>query len=187
MIRNFGGVTGLVSQPTGLDLGVGGGSNIKSSQRGELTLGALTTTTDVTISTVDLTKSIVKISVQSPNNVNLNQWTCYATLTSPTNLQFVIPTASGTTGLVSWEVIEFNNVKSLQSGLTSMTSLTMNVTISAVNLNKSILFFSNNSNATLIATHYFTLEGLLTASTNIKFSTLFANVITAKWYVIEFN
>ncbi len=163
-----------------------GGSNIKSIQRGTITLSG--TSTNVTISPIDISKSIVLISIEGANIDNAFRVLVSGRLTSSTNLLLTVgnidypPT-------VSWQVIEFNNVKSLQRGYTSINSDIQTVTISSVNTSKSFLVTSKD--ATLFDTANFGLwfsSAALTNSTTITFSQLFSNKPgNVAWEVIEFN
>lgn len=184
MIRNFGGVTGVTNQPTGLDIGVGGGSNVKSIQRGVTTFSAITT--NATIASIDLTKSIVKISFV-PLNSNGQFGIVKAKLTSSTNLELKQIAFTQAT-VVYWEVIEFNNVKSLQTGMISLTATTNTVTIAAVNTSKCIVFCSWDSNdvsgANIKQGH---CSYGLTSSTVLTVNQSDTVLHEIEWQVIEFN
>ena len=156
----------------------GGGSNVKRIQRGENTLTL--TTTDIAISAVDLTKSVVMVSLFSPSTSPANSLVG-AEITSPTNLRLNLNTA-GASPKVSWQVIEYNNVKSKQSGTTAIPSTNTNQSISAVNLSKSILIVSFRSTSTATSGHNNNAE--LTTSTNINFEINDATP-TGYWQVIE--
>lgn len=163
----------------------GGGSNIKSIQRGTVTMNAVTK--DITISAVDLSKSIVQLTVKSAGSAGADCIT--GELTSATNLKL----ASGTTGsgnsVVEWTVIEFNNVKSLQSGTTTQTTTTpVTVTISSVDLTKSILFFTFNTTTFGPTSNAMPMSGKFTNNTTLSFANYdTTGTKTIKWQVIEFN
>lgn len=131
-----------------------GGSNIKSIQRGVLRLDGASGSETVTITAVDLTKAVVKISYNGMSY----------TFTDST--QAVLPSAeitSSTTVVISrgidsgdmwipWEVIEFNNVKSLQKGTAVALAYdsfygfdVQSVGIATVDPLKSIVFFNYKS------------------------------------------
>lgn len=160
------------------------GTNIKSIQRGTLNFSGTTTTT-VTISNVDITKSIVIVNISPVNGGFDNSMTCNAQITASNTITF--NRNSATTGaVVNWQVIEYFNVKSLQSGLKNTTLTSDTQTISAVNTNKSIVFASwdsDNANASnIILVSY-----VLTNSTTITFTQRNANTRNIIWYVVEFN
>ena len=89
----------------------GGGSNIKSIQRGTLTL--TTTSADVTISEISENSSIVKIyNKPKTNKVDIQaRNACIKTkITSSTNINFAKNT-SGNDVDIFWEAIEFKKYK----------------------------------------------------------------------------
>lgn len=190
MIRKFGGAIGVDSQPLGLDIGLSG-SNIKSIQRGSFVYSNKTTF-NVTISSVDMSKSIVIVSTDSRTG-SAGKNSVVGNLTTSTNINFSTYYADASfNNYVSWQVIEFNNVKSLQRGTQALitTDTTKNITISAVNDLKSIVFASvrtdDNSN------NYSSENSIcaeITTTTNILFTRYnpFATNATIYWQVIEFN
>lgn len=166
-----------------------GGSNIKSTQRGVASYTGRTIL-DITISSVDLTKSIVKVS-QIHGFDTAAKVMIKAELTSPTNLQLTTVTADGgaSTITIDWEVIEFNNVKSLQRGsVSSSTTSETVVTISAIDPNKSIIFFSyKHTNAVSTdVSQTFLSAGRIINSTSIGLWNKKAGA-DFHWQVIEFN
>ena len=167
-----------------IEHGIGvGGNNVKSVQRGNTKIGRVSTL-NIAISEVDLTKAIVKISPMAySGNSNL---TCVkAVLTSSTNLQLTIDTAAGSNvgeSQLSWEVIEFNNVKSLQKGLKSVTGLNNPQAISEVDPTKSILFYSYSTKRSQETN----VNGYLNSSTQLMFSAWGSEIHSVAWQVIEF-
>ena len=110
IIRPFGGVKGISMQPIGLDLGLGA-SNIKSLQRGNHTIGT------VTINAVDVTKTLVRTPANGGYiyaSGGSNSGCPYITLTNSTTITLG-DAVNGNS--IDWEAIEFQNIKSLQSGL----------------------------------------------------------------------
>lgn len=179
MIRNYGGAVGLASQPMGLDLGFGCNS-IKSIQRGIIDVTSVST--NIAISTVDLTKSIVRIVNETQLVTKYGD--TMGSLTAPTNLNLSF-NAYMAHNLIKWEVIEFNNVKSLQSGtyILTVSGVEQIVPISTVNPLKSLLFFSettDDTSANAIAL------GRIVSAASIGFKSMPVNKYI-KWQVIEFN
>lgn len=163
-------------------------SNIKSRQSGTVGLSASTQT--VTIAAVDLTKAIVRISVQTPWN-SYPDASYYATsgvLTNATTLTIAVYGGSGDSLNAVWEVIEFNGVKSLQSGSWAISASSQALTISSVNTSKSMIFYSFAASANVgsnyIASILTTL--VLTSSTSLTFSQQNATPYIVKWYLVEF-
>jgi hypothetical protein len=159
-----------------------GGSNIKSVQRGIVTISVLNT--NVTITTVDLSKSVLKFTsraVQSP--LDPSRIGVRGKLSSQTNINFTTESSSPGTQ-VYWEVVEFNNVKSIQRG--DVSNLASNAqTISTVNQQKSIIFHSNTlKTTTQDASLVFTASNI-TNSTQINLFSI--PNCDWHWQVIEFN
>lgn len=167
-----------------IEHGIGvGGNNVKSVQRGNTKIGRVSTL-NIAISEVDLTKAIVKISPMAYSGP-AEYSNVRATLTSSTNLELNIYNAVGSDvgeSQLSWEVIEFNNVKSLQKGLKSVTGLNNPQAISEVDPIKSILFYSY-STSRMQTTN---VNGYLNSSTQLMFSAWGAEAHSVAWQVIEF-
>lgn len=80
-------------------IGAGAGSVIKSIQRGS---GSATSSTNVTITAVDLNKSTNNVWTAS------SQWKGGGgSLSSGTNLAIGLPYAGGYTNIYYWEVVEY--------------------------------------------------------------------------------
>lgn len=147
-------------------------SSLKSKQSGIVSLSATDTFIDVNISAVNISKSILDVSC-SPGNSNE---TTHATMavkiefinTNTIRLTRAKASTSTSNIIVSWIVYEFNNVKSLQRGSKTLAATTYNdVSISAVNINKSMIFISytDTMNATIQSsyiTRYFGSSSLIT-------------------------
>ena len=120
-------------------------SNIKSIQRGTV---SMTTNTSVTISSIILTDSIVLLSVTDGGSKSFTLSSdITGILTGQTTLS--LTRGAGTqTLMVQWQVIEFKNVKSLQSG--SITNFSGSIAISSINTLKSfcLINFYNTSSIT---------------------------------------
>ena len=139
MTRLFGS-SGITNQPTGLDIGVGG-SSIKSIQRGSVAISS-TSVINVPITSVDLTKSIVLFTHQVPTSTtDVSNTFVTAELTTSTNIAFTRG-GTGNGGTIKWEVIEYNNVKSVQSGSYLSTLASETKTITSVNTSKSTSILS---------------------------------------------
>lgn len=148
MIRKFGGTTGVDSQPDGVDIGFGGGSNIKSIQRGYFSMSA--SSQNVTISEIDLNSSILFVMARYFTNTfsldsTVSQMAVMGNILNATTINFQ-KIGSGTSINVTWQVIEFKNVKSVQKGFSDFARDGINeygnVTISAIDTAKSIIVSS---------------------------------------------
>ena len=167
----------------------GTAGNIKSIQRGSYALSSTSGT--VSITAVNLSQAIVKISYYpgAGQTGNANAANITATLTSTTQVTFNKVVGTGSVE-IDWEVIEFDNVKSLQTGSVDLNSVaSVNVSITSVNTSKSILFFSFTNNMNTAVASYWFLKGKIASATQLTFAMTAANSpsIVASWQVIEFN
>lgn len=163
----------------------GGGSNIKSIQRG--TYAYVGTSKDITINSVDINKSIVLLSFQGDGANQASYSLVLGKLTSSTILN-LSSISSGGTFNVTWQVIEFDNIKSLQKGEVIQTNgVAAQVTISAVDVSKSIIFcsFKNSSTSTIIPAGR--AEYSILNNTTIQFLNGTTGTKTFYWYVVEFK
>lgn len=156
----------------------GGGSNIKSIQRGNTVVTALTG--DITISTVDLNKSIIKLrpdggSTSASPGTNFT----WSVVFLNANTIRITRTANSSHTTVYWEVIEYINVKSKQTGSRTGSGT---VAVSSINPNKSILEISwNSTNADYTALN----SGYeITNATTLTIAGLSLNA--CQWQLIEF-
>lgn len=157
-----------------------GGSNIKSIQRGTVA----NTSATVSITEVDLSKSIVMVSAHTTTRI-----------TTATNLQVSAKFNSsteinlnrvGTDGIVSasWVVIEFKNVKSLQRGSTTLTGNVINQGITTVVLAKAVAFVSHRTTGNAPAN---SLVGHILTADNLQFKRYDDGTCYSEWQIIEFS
>lgn len=165
---------------------VSSGNVTKSIQRG---VGTLTTgtTLDVTISAIDVTKSVATITHANASNYASDTLVAIEILNS-TTIRIYINTSPSNLVYFAWQVIEFNNVKSLQKGNNIIDSYQAEktVTISSIDANKSLLFFSFDCS---VASSQFSLahcRGCISNSTTLSFLG-YGNGYKCYWQVIEFN
>ena len=167
----------------------GGGSNIKSIQRGTTSIAAYTSNTDITIQTVDTSKAIVKAYFVFGATTTVRDTIVACKFINSTTIRF--ERASNGTPLIqyiAYEVIEFNNVKSKQIGETLVDAKPKIVSISSINTAKSIVIASWKADAaanSIDLTH---------AAAHILDSTQFeltfsrgTSIATVYWQIIEFN
>ncbi len=179
---------------------IGTFSNIKSIQRGTVQInngGASPYTLSTTISSVDLDCSIVKIYVKSPSDDSYDRCdrcSVKVYIDASTTLKFYLDEATvssgGYTPYIAWEVIEFNNVKSLQKGTCSYTSSGSytDVTVSNFTTSKAILFFSFSSTSTSDELTDYMTAGYITDGTTVTFyGNSGAGTKSIYYYLIEFN
>lgn len=116
-----------------------GGGAIKSIQRGSLTFSSVDMYRDITINPVDFNKSVAIVTCRPGNHMTAPKGMVNPQLLSGTLLR-ILKGDNGETLDVSWTVIEFDNVKSLQRGNADVTPTNNNITINPVDLDKVLLF-----------------------------------------------
>lgn len=169
----------------GFDL-LGGGIKNVITGIGSLSTGVSTIT--VNISEIDMSKSIVIISLFGGTDVPAYN-SARAKIISNTSIQITrFSGASGTLGF-AYQVIEFSSIKSLQRGTSAISDGVGGATITAVNMAKSILIFSHSyDNTSHTASRTKNLRGRLYSSTGISFDMDYnTGVGTVEWQVVEFN
>ncbi|WP_294742017.1 hypothetical protein [uncultured Exiguobacterium sp.] len=165
------------------------GKTVKSIQRGSIAPFNNTTVTTVTvpITAVDFSKSIIRISY-NPVGTSGNTAAVYARLLETGN-SFNLERYASTSVMsqtIYWEVIEFENVKSKQSGFNGVSSGA--ATISAVDTSKCLLYFSqlniNSANTGFLASE-FSSAVYLSNSTTLNF--IGSSTSLVGWQIIEFK
>jgi len=109
-------------------------SHVQSLQRGVVTLDSDNTTTDVTISTVTLTRAWLKCTVRSPSADPQGYQLAYF-LSSSTNIQMRLSTMTTASVVVEWEVCEFTSASGITVQRGTWTTET-SITISAVTVSQ---------------------------------------------------
>lgn len=165
----------------------GGGSNIKSIQRGTASFTGSETSITVTLVTpIDTNKSLAYALVVAENTSYTD---CVdVDITNGTTLTFTRTAANTAVQTVTWRVEEYNNVKSMQSGTFIPVNASDNVTITAVNMDKAILAVSWKTTANFAGSVYYLCRYSLTSSTNINFVE-YNSVQTTfrlRWRLLEF-
>lgn len=168
-------------------------SSIKSRQSGTSTY--LTQNNTIPISPVDLKRSIVRISYTISAAASAVEFFLMARFTSNSQISIECDstTNNSATKVVTWEVIEFNNVKSLQSGQVVNTGTgginTATAPISPVNTAKCSLFFSLRSTCGATTLPFGLARGEVINSTTLGFTVnnnVSAAVATFQYYLVEF-
>lgn len=168
--------------------GEGGGSNVKSIQRGVASFPSGNYSVDVTIASVDLSVAIVTMSQKAIND-GLRSMKLSAQILNATTIRFtrLLTTAVGAFDF-AWEVTEYNNVKSLQKGIIeTMASLLQNVNVSSIDVSKSILFATWCTNAT---TNNYLASSMLyriSGSSTITFDSSNTQHSNVSWQLLEFK
>jgi hypothetical protein len=165
---------------------ISGGIRIRSIQRGTTNFDGTVIQVDATINSVNLSSSIVRIiALRGTDQGVASRSTALIEFLNATTLRMSKSVATDQL-LVYWEVIEFENVKSKQSGKT-FTGNGLTVTINSVDVNKALVFSSlrndSNTNGSVRPDSGF----VLTSATELTFrSTYVVGNTEAAWQVIEF-
>lgn len=169
----------------------GGGAVIKSVQRGSAGILAGQTSTVVTVSQVDVSKSFIKIysSATQVGTEYMNSVLPLAEITNSTTLTFSRSTGSVASQNVTvfWELVEFASGVSIQSGIANTSNAVLDVTISTIDPSKSMVFFSMKSGSgsqNITSAHVC----LITNSNNVRFVAPAAPSasVTFNWQVISY-
>lgn len=181
----------VIGKTIGTEAGVVEGtySNIISIQKGMTSITE--SFIDVTINTVDLNKAFVIISSRAPNSSQPDeQCLLSAQLINSTTLR-IQREATGTIATAYWQVVEMNNIKSIQRGSTVMDNVTSTIfSVNAINQSKSILIFSSRTTAGFNSPNYTSVGGRIYSDSMLSFAVALkqASCINyVEWQLIEFN
>jgi|CXWL01.1.fsa_nt_gi hypothetical protein len=145
-----------------------------------------TTTTDVTITSVDLTKAVLFFSYRVNNNT-IAQIMVKGQISSATNVHFERITGGATVD-IAWYVAEFHSGVTVQRAANTHASATTNVTITAVTLAQAFPVFSYmNDGSTWGNDDQVTAQ--LTSTTNLQLVAAAAlNTVNAlEWQVADYR
>lgn len=158
---------------------------IKSIQRGIVNFTANAYTMDIPISPVDLNVAVVRIVpyIRWPST-NATIYHVKAKLIDNTTLRLERQNYTSSDHFITYNIIEFNGVKSLQKGDFTLASTTDTVTISAVDISKSLVFNSYKSSNSTLGNSWVSAD--LDNSTTIRFNCTSGSVMDNHWQVIEF-
>jgi hypothetical protein len=176
-------------------IGVGGGSNIKNSYSGKSTLAGTEATKTITISPVNTSKSIIRYrsytrttgsAYNTANNICLKVEFVNSTTIKVTRVWSNNTDGSQVSLDFTWDVIEFNNVKSKQAGVLNPTTNLTNIGVSNVNVSKTLLFDNLAGGSGIDVTNN-SYQSTLTSETNIEVRFIGMNAQIYQWQLIEFN
>jgi hypothetical protein len=194
-------VSGVVVTPTSSDIAipmgmydgsvgsgkVSGATSIKSTQRGTYVFSTTEVTKDIAITVIDTSKSIILVTSNNPNgtvNTYVQSYSASGEILNAITIRLERGgIAESTTTRVNWQVIEFNNVKSLQRGITSSPT---SQPITMVDVSKSMFIYSTSSENTGTLYYYLACDSWLVDSTHICTNQK-GNSCKVKWQLIEFN
>lgn len=166
-------------------------SVISKIQRGNATIGADPNYINIPIETVDINKAIV---IVRPYYATAGGATLYVSVTRA--LGYLLnnntlrlerySTGNYRQTKVFWEVVTFKDIKSLQKGQVVSTTGDTDISISSVDLNKSLIFFSLKTQSSRNDATSNVAGASLTNSTTLTVSHLFGAETVIQWYVVEF-
>ncbi|OFV69246.1 hypothetical protein ACWI_32900 [Acetobacterium wieringae] len=174
-------------QPQGIDIGVGG-SNIKSIQNGVSSMGTGVGYIDVTISAIDITKTVVIVTdgYETSGNYPYDGYCkMIAWAINSTTIRIVRGVTNANVNNINWQVIEFNNVKSLQTGGMSLYVSNGDLTVNQYDPAKSILIYSYNLSTTTNSDY--TVSLFKNGSNKIGYKSFSSYSVSVRWQLIEFN
>ncbi|QAS52797.1 pyocin knob domain-containing protein [Halobacillus litoralis] len=166
---------------------------IKSIQRGMVGMPSVTSLQGASVSAVDTSKSIIRITgiaIDGYWGPDTHLIRARFITDSNTGLQF-IRDGSGEGARISYEVIEFENEVNVQSGSFTMSSdvSPFDISIGSIDPAKAMLFFSHDSVSGAATTHYNLIRGIITDSTTVTFETYTPGAtsigLTVNWFVVE--
>lgn len=159
-------------------------TTIKKVQSG--TTSFTTVSTDVTITSVDLTKSFLVFSYRVDNNTP-SQIMVRGQISSATNVHFERIAGTATVN-VAWYVAEFTNGVTVQRNENGHTSATTDVTITGVTTAQSFPLVSYFNDGSTYGTDD-NLSAELTSSTNLRLAATAAinNANAVSWQVVDYT
>lgn len=170
--------------------GGGGGLGVKRQEvSGSIAYGNIIGA--VTISAVDITKSVVKVSAWTDTaDNNAGQCACMAYFNSATQ---VYVERVGNTGIIYFtvEVLEFTGAKAVYTnacGIGVSSTDVADVLPASVDTTKCLTFFSFKSSAVSVYKAGCMLVKCRLTSSSIIFTTIYApsaSYVTVRWYVVE--
>lgn len=154
--------------------------------------GVPTNSVNVTLSTIDTTKSWPILSIARAGGTNYNgNGSPAAVITSSTQLQIKRNSTASSTGLfVAWQVVEYQDCSVVSGNFTWSTTTIENASISAVTINKCALFvtvFRDDTTSTQFLPDT-ALTAELTSTTNVRFRRGANSALgVVYWYLVEFT
>ena len=166
-------------------------NNIKSVQMGVITGTYQSTSPHVVttnISSVDTSKSIILCEMITNSIIAETDVTqsVIGKFDSNTKIAFETLTYSTSTLYkIQWMVIEFENVKSIQSGLSSGYG---SIAISPININKSLLFYTQRPTLNTSDKRYMKSIAYISSNTSLSLYTYAPDKFPlVQWFIVEFN
>lgn len=162
-----------------------GGNNRKSVQNGVLTWSDANATIDIPISSVVAENSVIALSFNANQTANLNA--VVPTFLSSTMIRLSKATGGALPRAIYWQVEEFNNVKSKQTGIQTIATsgIEQIVPVQRVNQAKCTLIVHNTSVAASVNAENLTNGSRIIDPVSVGFVGNSSNTIY--WQLIEFR
>lgn len=159
-------------------------ARIFRKQTGTVTLAGASTSVNVTINTITMSRSFMVFSLAVDSNTP-NAGLVGGQIANATTLTFTRET-TGNAVTINWTVFEFVSGVTVQHGTTTNVGNPTNVAITSVNLATSfVIATSRNDGSSFGSDDSFTAN--LTASTNLQLSAPGAGVSAVYWQVVEYT
>lgn len=164
-----------------------GSGGIKNTINGIFTLGTTETEKIITISSIDPSKSIITADQMLVSGTSYSDdFMVSAEIIDSTTIKFK-RAVSGTGLQITYEIVEFENVKSKQSGVSNSVSAGVGtININPVKIEKSLLVYSFYTSTRSTASSYYFIQPYFFDTSTIK-----VNLATTSkylyWQVLEFN
>ena len=179
---------GLLSQSRILNSSIfgGGGIAIKSVQHISYVWNDTTTTKDISITSVDNDKSLIFLNFSE--SVNATIGAIAVAFINATTIRLYRNTGSALTQPVKIQVVEFNGVKSKQTGANAQSGTSRySVTVTKINIEKSILVAYCTNPTADTSMIRFVVEHSILDSETIQLKTNAATDATTYWQLLEFK
>jgi hypothetical protein len=162
----------------------GAAGNTKSIQRGSADIANLALM-NIAISSINPAKSIVIIHL-SGTSVGDIRWNCIkASIVDATTIRLERGVAESTSLIIHWQVIEFGNVKSKQTGDLAITAWEHDVAVTAVDMAKSIIVCSFLATGAGTGANHMIGSSFIKNSTTVTLSAYPSIGATMHWQLID--
>tara|TARA_Y100000034_G_C6854657_1_gene388185 strand:- start:350 stop:1393 length:1044 start_codon:yes stop_codon:yes gene_type:complete len=165
---------------------------VVSRQEGSFTFLGTTTTTNITVSSVNTSRSLVYISVRGTGSggYGLQYYFFTGELTSSTNIALTRGAASvSETCVVNWQLLEFDSTVSIQRGTKVLSAVNNDVTVTSLDTSKSISIANVRTSSAAAggySRHF--VRDRITSSTNLRINHYIGDAnMTCAWQTIEFG
>ena len=158
---------------------------VNSVQSGTTTIASSSSSRSVTITSVDTSKAFLVFS-STVNDADPQDSQVTGQLTNSTTVTFQRNSNGFSTVDIDWYVVEFTSGVSVQRGSATMSSNTVNQSLSSIDTSKSFPIISYLASGTVYGANDF-VRARITSSTNLELSQDATISGTVEWQVVEFT